>query len=379
MRVCFISGTYPDIKCGVGFHTFYLAEALANSGLEVGVLTTNHQDIADTLRGKPKPRVMPVISKWNWRSFSVIHKTLKDFNPDVIHFQHPTAIRGKFAINLIFFFLRLWFPEKRIFLTMHELTEASVLGRLRNLFLILTSPRTIFPNPNDYQFAKKIFPFLARKFFQVPIGPTLPLPALDEVREIPLNKNFRVAFNGFLDPKKGAEDLLSGAAKIASKFPEMKIDFLTAVNPSDNPYHKKLAEFAEELGLKERIIWHPKITSEEIVEGLLKSHLAVLPFKNGATLRRSTLLEALSAGLPVVTTHTELTPPEFRDEVNMLLVPARDGDAIARAAEKVFTNPDLGESLRKEALHLAQEFSWEKIAARTKDLYTKREKENQGS
>ncbi len=40
MKVCFIVGAFPDMKCGIGDYTYKLAEELGKKGFEIHVITS---------------------------------------------------------------------------------------------------------------------------------------------------------------------------------------------------------------------------------------------------------------------------------------------------------------------------------------------------
>jgi glycosyltransferase involved in cell wall biosynthesis len=78
------------------------------------------------------------------------------------------------------------------------------------------------------------------------------------------------------------------------------------------------------------------------------------------------VLEAMSAGSPVVTSNTSSLPEVAGDAA--LLVDPRDARAIAGAIERLLTDPELAERLRAKGRSRAQAFSWERTAGETLQL-----------
>jgi glycosyltransferase involved in cell wall biosynthesis len=139
-----------------------------------------------------------------------------------------------------------------------------------------------------------------------------------------------------------------------------------------------------ELGLQERIIWTDFMPQAEVSAHLKASDVCALPFRDGASFRRGTLMAALANGMAIVTTaETRLPPrreaapggtlpgsrPDLRDGENVLLVPPDDPHALAGAIKRAAGSPDLRAKLEKGALALAAFFTWDKIADAHVELY----------
>ena len=108
-----------------------------------------------------------------------------------------------------------------------------------------------------------------------------------------------------------------------------------------------------------------------------------LPYADGASFRRGSLLAVLEHGLPVITTMPETGReasrgsngqrewPELVDGENAVLVLPGDVDGLASAVEKVASDADLRARLAEGAAKVAQFFSWARIAGSHADLYTR--------
>ena len=79
------------------------------------------------------------------------------------------------------------------------------------------------------------------------------------------------------------------------------------------------------------------------------------------------VLEAMSAGAPVITSNTSSLPEVAGDAA--LLVDPEDVDAIADAVARVLTDPALAEDLRRRGRERAASFTWAATARATLDVY----------
>ncbi len=84
------------------------------------------------------------------------------------------------------------------------------------------------------------------------------------------------------------------------------------------------------------------------------------------------LIEAMAAGIPIITTNIEGYASVVRDGLEAVLVPPRDSLALAHAIERLIHNPTLARSLVEQGKVSVQRYSWEKIAKETTDYYVEK-------
>ena len=78
----------------------------------------------------------------------------------------------------------------------------------------------------------------------------------------------------------------------------------------------------------------------------------------------------MAAGAPVVATRVGGTPEAVQDGVTGLLVPPGDPGALARAIDRLLSNPELAETLGQSGRHLVRRhFSLDQMVQATEGLY----------
>jgi L-malate glycosyltransferase len=84
------------------------------------------------------------------------------------------------------------------------------------------------------------------------------------------------------------------------------------------------------------------------------------------------VLEALAAGLPVVSTPTGDIANMIRDEETGLLVPVRDPTAMAKAVMSLLEDPIRAAAMARRARREAEEYSWARVRGRWAGVYAGR-------
>jgi glycosyltransferase involved in cell wall biosynthesis len=114
------------------------------------------------------------------------------------------------------------------------------------------------------------------------------------------------------------------------------------------------------------MIWTDFLPEADVSAALTGADMATLPYRDGVSLQRGTLMAALAHGLPIVTTRPPLPPPasplpSLVDDVNAVLVPPDTPDALAQAILALWRDPPRRERLGGTARDLSALFRWEHI------------------
>jgi len=134
----------------------------------------------------------------------------------------------------------------------------------------------------------------------------------------------------------------------------------------DGPYVSELKQLAERLRVQVTFTGWLDNDSGQLRDLFETSGLFVFPSE--AENCPLALLEAMSAGLPIVTTHDPGCQGVVGDSA--LLVPPRDAKALAGAIDRLTCNERLREKLGNAARQrVLEHFSWEALIHRHRDLY----------
>jgi len=151
----------------------------------------------------------------------------------------------------------------------------------------------------------------------------------------------RLVFSGTWRKNKGIEDLVPAFTAVATKHPELSLTVLGGGIPIETIRRAFPTDIAQRVSA---IDTHG---DDENLQQLLAADIFLLPsLLEGTPL---TLMEAMAAALPVVTTATSGMKDVIRNGDNGLLVPIRDPQAITGAVERLIADTNLRIALATRA------------------------------
>lgn len=426
-RILLVTGEYPPDEGGVADYSRCLAEALVAQGQQVAVLTTRRPrhgamdeggDPGASRRRDDPPGVgaIPVhrlaAPGWPWRSLEQTAALARTWRADWLHLQYQAAaFRLGLPIHLLPGYLRWRLPDLRLAVTYHDLREPYLFpkaGRLRGRAVQGLAQRSHLALTTNAADRLALAATLAARGGAaprqalVPIGSNLPdAPPPGYERQA-----FRAAQGlgpevlllgsfGFLNASKGGAQLLEALAALRAAGRDGRLVLIGGTaGASDASNAQALAAFraqAQAMGLSPWLIWTGFLPPPQVSAWLRALDLALLPYTDGASFRRGSLLAALSHGCAVISTRAAgmtapssavqahdhasfptaddaLLPP-LEDGVQALLCPPEDGASLVRAVLHLAAEPALAAALGREARRLAEAFGWPAIAERHRRLY----------
>ncbi|HQY26981.1 MAG TPA: glycosyltransferase family 4 protein [Thermoflexales bacterium] len=376
MRIAFIAGEYPPLQGGLGDFTRELARASAQAGHAPTVLTRTAAGAParETERGVSIQRL---VDGWGWGTAGAIGRYADGAPADVFDLQFQAAAYGMHpAMHLLPGKLRRRAP---VVVTFHDLRvpylfpKAGPLRWQAMLALARAAAGVIVTNPED--------------------GATLRAAGLARVREIPIGSNITpatlagfelaawraargipaatdlIGYFGFLNESKGGDTLLRALAALRGQGRDVGLLLIggqTGASDATNiAYARALEELAARLNVTARVFRTGFVDDRGVLEAFAACVGLALPYRDGVSLRRGTLMAAFAHGAPIVTTTPRLPIAGLADGEAFLLVPPDDPPALAAALARLLDDGALRASLRAGSLRASGRFAWPAIAAET--------------
>lgn len=392
LTILLISGEYPPDVGGVGDYTRQLGRALIRRGHLVSVMC-NH---AVAVQEPDEPAVIALDparrGRWNWRMWRRVERSVAATEAQIVHIQYQTgAYNLRPAINLLPWRLHKNADRPRIVVTAHDLRLPYLFpkaDRVRHwltarLFadadaLIVTNAedraRVQGHAPADRQLFSPNEP-IRTPLHEIPIGSNIapqPPHAYDRAAwRSSLNiapADVLIAYFGLLSRTKGVLPLLDALADLSPRF-KLLIVGGAAPQPDDQRYAADVQAVIAARNLHDRVTITGPCPAPTVSAHLLAADLLALPFSDGASYRRGSLLAALAHGVPTITTPpAQPLEPPLRDREHVFFVQP-DPANIRAAIEQLAADQPLRDRLAQGGRALAEQFAWPAIAALHENVY----------
>ncbi len=364
LKIIMITGSYPPMRCGVGDYTYQLSKEIGNRQIDISILSSRgaRLDALNTV-------LHPVVKKWSLLRMICLADEIRRASPHIVHMQYPTIGYGyRLGPQALLVLLRL--AGIKVVTTVHEFRLASIPRRISIVPFILWSNALIVTSDEERAAITNACPRLKNKLqkwaYVIPVGSNIPVIHTSAPSE---NRDRIVSFFGLFYPGRKIELVINSFRKVSEAHPDLKFRFIGDVHPRYKGYFEKIKQLSEAELPPEQIEWVLGKSPEEIAVALKGSRACILPFPDGASFRRSTLIAVLSLGVPTITTKGASTPSQLIDGLNVLF--AADKDAIAEKIDNVLTNKALSTRLSENAMILSSSFSWDHITAEHIKVYDK--------
>lgn len=360
MRIGIVTGEFPPMRGGVGAYTELLARHLAASDHQVYLLS------------RVGTQAAAQVAAWGPGSLRAIARWAGDNQLQIVSLQFQTAA---FDMSPWVHFL----PQAvsaPVVTTFHDLRfpylfpKAGALRPWIVAHLARASAGVIVTNHEDAAQVRHLprtalIPIASNILAPLP-RPFDPAPWRARAGAAPAD--FLLGYFGLLNHSKGFDTLLASLAALRAAGVPARLVVIGgeagSSDPSNAAYAAEIQALLARLALTPYVHFTGYLEDEIAVGSFLKaSDIVALPFRDGVSYRRGSLMAAIRYGCPVVTTAPHVAIPLFRDGHNMLFVPPDDSAALAAALRRCYESPPLRAALRQEAETLKHQFEWPHIAA----------------
>ena len=363
----------PETAAGAEYHIYYLANHLANHGVEVHLISDVRSENAFHPRVKVynfRFRHPPLRRFTGWllthaiggfHSFIKYLEVVHGVESDIIH------IHGRLTARLISKFKL----RKPVVYTLHDQSPFTGafrgLERLVRMMAYLTQEyRTVRRVDHVIAVSRRVYRELV-EWMKIPEERVSRIPnGVDkEFFKPSKTKKPYVLFVGRLTKRKGVDVLLRSFAGIANTFREVRLIIV-----GEGEEKERLIELTKRLGIHNRVAFLMNIPRHMLQRLYADASIFVLPSR-GEGLPLS-LLEAMASGCAVVATKVSGVVDVVKHGYTGLLVELDNMEQLAQALEQLLSDPNLRKKLSINARKLVEnEYSWNRVAKKTIEVYKK--------
>lgn len=374
MRIGIVTGEFPPLPGGVGDYTHALAKALSAQGATVQVIT----DVRSASQPSSAFSLHPIIRRWSFPALFQLRMLARQLKLDWLNIQYQAAAYGLGApIHLL--------PDVAgvpTAVTFHDLRVPYLFpkaGGLRQWAVTHLAKSATGAIVTDAADEAELLRRGVQRVARIPIGSNIPAqpPAdFDRTRFRSAlgvgESDFLLGYFGFLNHSKGGDTLIRALSTLAERKARVKLALIGGQtggsDPTDAAFSAEIEKLINRHGLENRITRTGFVSAMEVSAHLLACDAMVLPYRDGVSLRRGSLMAALAHGCAIISTEPRAPIPELRDGENLRLVPPDSPPALVLAISELLGAPELRARLGAAARETARQFEWSHIAARMLDF-----------
>lgn len=330
MRVVMVTGSKPPDFCGIGDYADMLTRALNANGIQAELFHT---------------------ADWRLQRMPAIARALAASRADLFHIQYPTlGYRRSMAPVLMPQLVRSapWVVS---------LQEFSVYRRIRQIALLpfAFTDAVVFTNGIERERFKRAAPWLRAAAEVIMIGSNIPVGATR-------GRDQRVVgYFGQISPDKNLEDFLVLARRARAAGAPFTFRLIGGIPAKFRDYAMQFLAAAAEAGVAAELDLSP----EEVADRLANIGTVYLPFPDGVSIKRSSLMAAMLNGTVVLAPYGVLTDDWLRGFVVETPTP----ESALAALERLDRDPEAREQIRARTREAARELDWNVVAQRHIALY----------
>ncbi len=364
MKIAMVSPydfTWPG---GVTAHVVQLARELGRSGHEVQVLAPHSpsREFQDADLLVPLGRSVPLPSggsiarvSLSWWLYPKVRALLAREQFDIIHLHEPMApilplcvLEFSHSVNVGTFHAS--YARQHLYRFTSPIIKRWQ-QKLHGNIAVSPAARRYVNNtfPGDYEIIPNGIDF---KHFSANVAP---LPQY-------LDGKLNILFVGRLEKRKGLQYLLEAYSKLRWEIPNTRLIVVGPGNPDKESYRILSSHNLQDVDFVGRVSY------DDLPRYYASADIFCSP-ATGAESFGIVLLEAMSAGKPVVASDIEGYRGVVTEGEHGLLVPKKDSNALADALGRLARDPELRSKLGGQGKRSAEDYRWEVVAGQVEKYY----------
>jgi len=367
-RILMLSYEYPPLGGGIGVSCQNLLHQFASDpSIAVDLITSGAGSAAETLQVGDRIRVLklpvgkknmhfwtaPEIARWTWGGLRLSRQLAEHHDYDLAHCW------GGWPSGLLGYRLRNKFPYI-VGLRGSDVPGYNIRLRFLDSLVFAKLSRRVWGEASAVVALSENLKSLAQRTArEVPIE--VIRNGVDVARFKPgvLKEPLTFLYVGRLIERKGLFNLLEAFDDLIKTDPNL---YLTLVG--DGPDRGRMESYCKSRGLDGKVKLAGRLSQEQLLPLYREASVFVMPSLEEAL--GNAVLEAMAAGLPIVTTPTGAR--ELLDG-NGLVVERGDSEAMLAALERYAREPDLRLAHGARSRELAESMSWEATARAYRETY----------
>lgn len=318
-----IVGGFPDGgACGVWGYSVALQAALQEKGVETGIVNAND---------------------WTATGFALVMRELRRNNKTIL-FQYPTAAAHRKVLPILLP-LAIW--PRRVISVIHEFSQGRLPSRSAIGLIASSSHHVVFTNVNEAEAAWCMFPWLKAKTSIIPVA-----SAIGRGPEAP--RRWDLVHFGIIRPSRQIEDFLRVIKQLSDLKPSALL--VGAIAQGEKGFADDLRARANKMDLD--CIFDA--SEDDVARLLAQSRIALLPFPDGVSSRRTSALSTMLNGALLVTTTSQDEKALF-ENISLMGSNLEELSALTRSA---VLHLSYYENIIARGISYATDLTWPNIADR---------------
>lgn len=380
MKIAIFSDTFFPQFNGVTTTVFQSAKSLIKQGHEVVIFTLSpdakkYEEENDNLKIISLPNIPALIypSLRFTLPFGFSLNKMRKFKPDIIHSHTPFAVGMEavmcsklFKIPLVgthHTFYDDYLKHVKLDYGWGKKLSWKITAAYYNKCDMVLSPTKSLADALAENGLKKPISLLQNS---IDMNLFKPVDSPEEKERLKENhgiKGTSIIFEGRLSYEKSLDQVIRAFDLMLKKIPNLKL-----VLAGDGPEKGNLEKLAENLKIKESVIFTGFIPYGEKVVGVYQANEIYITASKSENMPVS-ILEAMGCGLPIIAVKERGLSELIHDDTNGFFAKTDDPEDMAQKTLHLLSDPNLLKKFGEESRTLALEYSHEHVASLLENFY----------